>query len=513
MRILELQMKHFGKFSDARVTFHEGLNVICGENEMGKTTMHSFIRGMLFGIEKQRGRAAKNDEYSLRQPWENGGYYAGALRFESGGKIFRIERSFHRKEKSASLVCETDGEELSLEDGDLESLMEGMNEEAFINTVFIRQKGSETGAGLAAELRNFMTNLQSAKDGELDVNQALSRLEKKGRKLEAEHKQQLACDTKRLQEVQMRLDYADQELEGRRQELEECRIRKNQLDTELKLAREQEARESRLEQAAKGLHTEPKQHFLILLLGLAALLGSIFVPEMILKGLLLLAWLTLFGLYLLEKRKRGKDRQASEPGAFMDEAGIRRRKLGEARGRARWEEERLLEELRENQTIRDNLMEAREELLAEDTDAERQEEIGALRLASETIKSLSDEIYQETAKSLNERISEILCEITGGRYTSVFLDARMEVRINTPQKLLSLEQVSRGTMDQIYFALRMAAGEMLSGGVPMPILLDDAFAMYDDERLERTLSWLKKSKRQVILFTCQRREKELLDRD
>ena len=149
MRILELQMKHFGKFSDARVTFHEGLNVICGENEMGKTTMHSFIRGMLFGIEKQRGRAAKNDEYSLRQPWENGGYYAGALRFESGGKIFRIERSFHRKEKSASLVCETDGEELSLEDGDLESLMEGMNEEAFINTVFIRQKGSETGAGLA----------------------------------------------------------------------------------------------------------------------------------------------------------------------------------------------------------------------------------------------------------------------------------------------------------------------------------------------------------------------------
>ena len=188
--------------------------------------------------------------------------------------------------------------------------------------------------------------------------------------------------------------------------------------------------------------------------------------------------------------------------------------LGEARGRSQWGgEERLLEELRENQTIRDNLMEAREELLAEDTDAERQEEIGALRLASETIKSLSDEIYQETAKSLNERISEILCEITGGRYTSVFLDARMEVRINTPQKLLGLEQVSRGTMDQIYFALRMAAGEMLSGWEPMPILLDDAFAMYDDERLERTLSWLKKSKRQVILFTCQRREKELLDRN
>lgn len=366
---------------------------------------------------------------------------------------------------------------------------------------------------MAAELRNFMANLQSAKDGELDVNQALSRLEKKGRKLEAEHKRQLACDTKRLQEVQMRLDYADQELEGRRQELEECRVRKKQLDTERKLAEEQEAREGRLEKEAKGLQTEPKQNFLILLLGLAALLGSIFVPEMILKGLLLLAWLILFGLFLLEKRNSGKDRQTSGQKAPSDEAGIRRRKLEEAHGRALWEEERLLEELREKQTMRDNLMEAREELLAEDSDGERQEEIGALRLASETIKSLSDEIYQETARSLNERISEILCEITGGRYTSVFLDAHMEVRINTPQKLLSLEQVSRGTMDQIYFALRMAAGEMLSGGEPMPILLDDAFAMYDDERLERTLSWLKKSKRQVILFTCQKREKELLERN
>ena len=71
MRILELEMKNFGKFSDQTIHFHPGVNIISGENEMGKTTIHSFIRGMLFGITAQRGRASGKDEYALREPWEN----------------------------------------------------------------------------------------------------------------------------------------------------------------------------------------------------------------------------------------------------------------------------------------------------------------------------------------------------------------------------------------------------------------------------------------------------------
>ena len=130
MRILELEIINFGKFNHETVTFHDGMNLIYGENEMGKTTLHSFIRGMFFGIEKQRGRAARKDEYSIREPWFHAGQFAGIMRFESGGKIFRLERNFYRKEKSVSLVCETNGEVLSVEKGDLQVLMEGMNEDA-----------------------------------------------------------------------------------------------------------------------------------------------------------------------------------------------------------------------------------------------------------------------------------------------------------------------------------------------------------------------------------------------
>ena len=70
--------------------------------------------------------------------------------------------------------------------------------------------------------------------------------------------------------------------------------------------------------------------------------------------------------------------------------------------------------------------------------------------------------------------------------------------------------MSRGTIEQIYFAVRMAASEILCEE-PLPIILDDTFAYYDDKRMEAALRWLAGQKKQVLLFTCQNREKEALD--
>ena len=81
----------------------------------------------------------------------------------------------------------------------------------------------------------------------------------------------------------------------------------------------------------------------------------------------------------------------------------------------------------------------------------------------------------------------------------------------TAGRRISIEQVSRGTIEQIYFALRMAASEILYEE-DYPVILDDTFVFYDDKRLENTLRWLKKNKKQVIIFTCQKREQEILNR-
>ena len=119
MEIQELELKNFGKFKEEKIQLQDGIQLFYGENEAGKSTIHTFIKSMLFGMERGRGRASVNDTFSRYEPWENPGYYAGAMTFVCGSKRFRLERHFDKYKKGAKLICLDDGEELSVEDGDL----------------------------------------------------------------------------------------------------------------------------------------------------------------------------------------------------------------------------------------------------------------------------------------------------------------------------------------------------------------------------------------------------------
>lgn len=52
-------MTHFGPFHNQQLELQPGINIIYGENEAGKTTLHQFIQAMLFGVERLRGKAAE----------------------------------------------------------------------------------------------------------------------------------------------------------------------------------------------------------------------------------------------------------------------------------------------------------------------------------------------------------------------------------------------------------------------------------------------------------------------
>ena len=571
MRILELEIINFGKFHDETVRFHDGINLIYGANEMGKTTLHSFIRGMFFGIEKQRGRAAKNDEYSLREPWY-GGAFAGVMRFESGGKIFRLERNFYRKDKCVSLICETNGEILSVEKGDLQVLMEGMNEDAFRNTVFFNQQSAATDEGLARELRNYMTNLQNAGDGEMNVSAAIKSLEEKRRRLESEKKRLETARREEIENLQMRLDYVRQEILELSEEQKHCEVQMARIARErIALQRQLDQKRRNLEQMKKELeipleenagkdemeawrsrmeaHRSKRrllwrnQELWLLGGGIVALLLCILIPNIWLNVLLLLLWLGISAFFvwniysrhreeqerqeriqqeMQERMKREiqaereraakREKLLEEKYQEEDELDRREKELNLEFEKQMWNQERINGDRREKQVILNNLEESLQEAQSEkERTGSVQEELDAVHLAIMTLNGISEDIYKESAKHLNQAISEILSQITEGRYTSVFLDANMEVRINTPKKLLSLEQVSRGTMEQIYFSLRMAVGCMFCQDETMPIILDDAFVMYDDKRLKQTLHWLYQSGRQVILFTCHSREQRIYE--
>ena len=112
---------------------------------------------------------------------------------------------------------------------------------------------------------------------------------------------------------------------------------------------------------------------------------------------------------------------------------------------------------------------------------------------------------------LNKIASSIICEMTSGKYTRLFADENLQMSVWENGRRVSLEQVSQGTVEQIYFAFRMAVAELLHEE-EYPVILDDTFVFYDEVRLEQTLFWLAKHKKQVLLFTCQKREEELLNR-
>lgn len=582
MEILELNMKHFGKFLEHKMKLFPGVNIIYGGNETGKSTIHAFIRAMFFGIEAGRGR--KGEEYLLRQPWDNPAYFAGALRLDYKGKTFRIERNFNKNEKEVRLICENSGQELSAEQEELSALLAGMSEAAFVNTVFIPQAGSETDAGLAEELQKFMINFQETRDGDLDVRKALDRLKIRKKELENKRKQEQELLDEKISRKQMELDYVQQEMAKLSGEQRKSAEEQKELSGEQReLSGEQRELElwpglGKEEEAEEDLDDGFYRRFL-LLRNVLLLAGSIlglacgFVVQgtggklalFSIGGLLLI----LFGMavrYTMLGRKeaeargdsrnegsgeggskkrdksegRSKNRGESEDGIRSknrkykkgrtweddfgadsnqeEEAGAetnknsRERRLLE-RGKLLWKHEERQNQMQDRNVRIEILQKELEELFHQREQLySYQRETEAVELAMLRIRELSERIYREAGSDFGDRASVILEELTEGRYTHIALDEKMQVKINTPTRLLELRQVSYGTMNQIYFALRMAAGEILTGGQPLPIILDEAFAMYDEERLEAALRWLDRSRRQVILFTCQKREKYILDK-
>ena len=69
MKITKIEMTAFGKFQNRTIPFHAGCNLIYGPNESGKSTIHTFLAAMLFGLDPSRGRGVRNSLYQRYLPW------------------------------------------------------------------------------------------------------------------------------------------------------------------------------------------------------------------------------------------------------------------------------------------------------------------------------------------------------------------------------------------------------------------------------------------------------------
>ena len=185
MHFLDLHIDGFGKFHNFDLSLAEGINVIYGTNEAGKSTIHTFIRAMLYGFTRARGVEAEHDLMARCTPWVHPEVYGGKLRLTDGKCIYRIERSFYKPKNDFLLYNETEEREERDPEEKLHSLLGGVSEAAFCSTVSVGQLKSRDSEGMHEELSRYIRNMNTSGDISLDVKEALEHLERQKSLLEA----------------------------------------------------------------------------------------------------------------------------------------------------------------------------------------------------------------------------------------------------------------------------------------------------------------------------------------
>lgn len=537
MRITEIQIKNFGNLHNINIRPLPGINVIYGENETGKSTLQQFISGMMFGLEKKPGIPDRTNDYQQYEPWNNSASYAGGLKFTVADKPFYLERNFYYKEPSAKLINEEDLEELSVEHGDLDVLLGGMNRETYENTFCIRQASVETKQEFADTLQNYFVNASLGREGGIDLAGARKQL-RDGREKACREYQKKQVEQKEEEE---KLLMAERLL---KKDVEQLKKQKKEGYRAL-LQREEdnlfllEHDSNQMAEYLRDIRQQRQQKSYYLRFGIsivlffAALLAGIWnglehlmkAPaagwiglEVLLGCLMLFAAAQAFSwhrkskrLKLLRRKQEEESREQKQYNSIESEQ-LKQKEQQQKQTRKQAVEELLqiqvLEKLAELVNLQEELEECR---IPSEEEEEYQRQMKAYELAERTLEQLSQEAYQDTREQMEQEISRILSELTNGKYKKIGLDSQMNLVATAGKHRHYPWQLSQGTMEQMYLALRMGAGGFFTREESMPILLDEVFAAFDEKRLTGTLQWLGRQKQQIFLFTCQKREIDILE--
>lgn len=144
-----------------------------------------------------------------------------------------------------------------------------------------------------------------------------------------------------------------------------------------------------------------------------------------------------------------------------------------------------------------------------------QAEYDALLLAMTALQEADATVQSRFSPLLSQRAAEIFEALTDGAYNKVLFNRDFSLSAQGKDDITphSIQLFSQGTADQLYLAVRLAISQMvLPEDKAAPLILDDALANFDDHRMAAALDWLAEEgkRRQILLFTCQRREGEYL---
>lgn len=572
MQFKNIQINGFGKLEEIHLDFKNGLNLIVGENESGKSTLTEFIKGIFYGV--NRNKAGKEySDYEKLKPWKDSNF-SGKLTYELEDEEYIVYRDFNRNNAK---VYDKSGIDITGEfnkdkarGAEVGATHFGMDEDTFENSVFVRQKEIKVNELSQNTMLQKLTNMIQSGEEDVSYEATIKKLEK----ILLEE-----VGTERTQNKPKNvLKREIAELELAKSQLLSNRTKQDEIDRRLKVLREKEKKnekeladaiqvfdiKNKYEQiiqeekakfdlekkvkAAQKEKIEKKNHrkkwidTLLISLGLLVLtISFLWMKEYVLAGFSCLAGILAIFLNLkfsykeevlptsdnfdvVSEEARKKEKKELE---MLESNGVKKslteRKLTEMKCIIETAEneknQMILEEHKlkiEEDSLRENLNhlnEIEEELaLRKDKMAEVEEKEATLQLAITKLKEAYTELKEDVIPDIEKDIKYTISKTTNGQYKNVkYNDYDGLITENELGQLVTVDKLSAGTIDQMYLGFRLAIADKYH---QVPIIFDEAFVFCDDVRLTNILKTLSEmaEDRQIIIMSCSTREERILEK-
>ncbi len=522
--ITRLYIENFGGLHDKEILLGDGLNIIYGRNESGKTTISAFIRAMLYGVDTERRRDIRGNMRKRYTP-SSGAIMSGVLETEE----LVIKRSFGTSARfdTYNAVNRFTGESIPPED--IGYAVMGMNEACFCNTFYLSSFDSyptneaemmdrlsdmgyngEDGASYdkVRSVLDDMAKQYTKRSGIVD--DALSQLHMAQEHYEAEKK-------KKQYYINLRSNYdmLVKKGESAKAELERLQKEKEKLSLQtVELRNRQRELLSDMTDDNKGekyINPIPAVAAIVF-----AIIGFMFVFAY--KNPLLILCVCAFVPMVICLKMSGifKGREVNRKKVDTQLAVIERiiAKTGEAENSDIDEKIKKINDFLVECAARTGKAESELKLINIDESAEEKlevaknkydkvsEEKDCINVAKYILTQSYEELRCDFMPEVNKIFSEYFNRLTGGKYHSAAADRDMKVSVINLSGVMSGEYLSGGTLDAAYFALRLALCDKMDSDNEASLVIDDAFLQYDDERVKNTVWMLSELKRQTIYFTC-----------
>ena len=174
MKIKELNISEFGGLKNKRLTFDDGMNIIYGENESGKSTVLLFIKFMFYGLGR---KSSSNSERDRSISWDTH-IAAGNLTFTYNELSYRIERRYIDSTRGGNeritILCLDNNSEINTEKEPGEYFF-GVPKEVFESSACVGQMGSADINGEKTAIS--IQNLLNSADEKVDTSKILKTLD------------------------------------------------------------------------------------------------------------------------------------------------------------------------------------------------------------------------------------------------------------------------------------------------------------------------------------------------